>query len=193
MFGEIKGLPITEHSVRDRRNASRQEPRAEFVDWGPPDRLYASTSMRSLEAFKCAALQSAELADRYHWALYRSFFARARDISDPGVLVEIAAECGLDAARFAKDFVSGHGRNSVMSDYHEAVEYWGVLTQGIPLVIVGTTPMVGAVPQESYEAVIHHARRGEEAARALVSDLESPFRSRPQPAPSPSSRLEGWS
>lgn len=180
LSGEIKALPITEHSIRDRRNASRQEPRAKFVDWGDPDRPYVTTSMRSLEAAKCAARQGDEMADRYHWALYRAFFAQARDVSDPGVLVQVASESGLDTTRFAEDFVAGVGRKAVLGDYHEAIEYWGALTQGVPLVIVGIVPMVGSIPEESYTNVIEYVRRGQEGARALLSGLESPLRTRAQ-------------
>lgn len=163
IFGNLPAMPITEHSRRDRQKASAQEPAATFIDW-PADKTYVSTSMRALEAMKCAIAQNRALADKYHWALYRAFFAQGEDISEPSVLIRIAAECGLDLNRLSRDFVTGMGQPAVMADFAEAVEYWGVLTNGVPLVIIGGIPLVGAVPEESYRKVINHALAAQDAA-----------------------------
>lgn len=156
LFGEIKDMPITDHSVQDRRRASQLEPRAQFVDWDR-SRPYVSTSMRALEAAKCANAQGNVPGDEYHNALYRAFFAESRDISDPRVLLQLAADCRLDLDRFTSDFVAGYGRDLVIADYLEAREYWGALTTGVPLVIINGIPLVGAVPESSYDKLLGYA------------------------------------
>jgi predicted DsbA family dithiol-disulfide isomerase len=166
VIGEIH-MPITKHSIDDRRTAGRDEARAVFAPWGDEGREYVSTSLRACEAAKCAFDQGEAEGERYHRKLYQAFFAESRDISDPGVLVKLALECGLDVARFGDAFISGRGREAVMSDYHEAREFWGALTNGVPLAVIGNTPLVGAVPQASYLKVADHVRR--EAAMARRS------------------------
>jgi predicted DsbA family dithiol-disulfide isomerase len=168
IFENLSGRPITEHGREDRRKAAAQEPKAEFMEWKPPERPYVATSMRALEAAKCAAAQN-DRDSPYHWALYRAFFAEARDISDPAVLVGLAGQCGLDICRFANDFVSGAGKPGVMADFTEAVEFWGILTSGVPLVIIGGIPLVGAVPEDSYTKIIDHALALQRTARMLHS------------------------
>jgi predicted DsbA family dithiol-disulfide isomerase len=73
-----------------------------------------------MEALKVAGeLGGPEAADRYDEAARRAFFLDRRDLSIRPTLAEIAAETGLDRARFLDAFDGGGHRRSVVADWEE--------------------------------------------------------------------------
>jgi predicted DsbA family dithiol-disulfide isomerase len=128
-----------------------------FNPWPHVDH-YPNWSLPGLEAAKCAALQGTGAFDRLHLRLYRAFITESRNIADPGEVVKIAAEEGLDADRFLADYRAGTGRDGVVKDYTEAVEE-GV--RSIPTVVFPETgqALVGLVDLAQYRTAIAEATR----------------------------------
>ena len=87
----------------------------------PPRRqTWPSTLLPAMEALKVAGeLGGPEAADRYDEAARRAFFLDRRDLSIRPTLAEIAAETGLDRARFLDAFDGGGHRRSVVADWEE--------------------------------------------------------------------------
>ncbi|MBI4639836.1 MAG: DsbA family protein [Candidatus Tectomicrobia bacterium] len=127
------------------------EPDADFRPY--TNDIYPKSSIYALSAAKCAELQGKDFAEKYHNRLMRAIFAESKDISDRGVLIELASEAGLDIERFKIDYDSGSQRETVMKDYLEAVNQWGIT--GIPTAIfVEKYSLVGAQPLEVYRHAI---------------------------------------
>jgi predicted DsbA family dithiol-disulfide isomerase len=89
--------------------------------FSPPKReTWPSTFLPAMEALKVAGeLGGPEAADRYDEAARRAFFLDRRDLSIRPTLAEIAAETGLDRARFLDAFDGGGHRRSVVADWEE--------------------------------------------------------------------------
>lgn len=126
-----------------------------FTPW-PHDEL-PGFSLPALEAAKCVARQGAEMFERVHLALYEAFFTRSLNIADPAVLARVVAGCGADAARFARDFEDGTGRDAVAADYEGAVTEHGV--RAIPTVVFPKTgrALVGLAEAAVYRSAIEEA------------------------------------
>lgn len=144
------GRPITAHSAESRERAGQEE--EGFQPWDETQ-AYPSSSMPAQIAAKCALRQGEDAFERFHHAVFRAFFEECRDISDPGVLVGLADDTGLDVQRFRADFGSGSQESEVLAEYEEgrsAYEGWGV-----PLALIGGRfPLAGAVPIEMYRRAI---------------------------------------
>jgi predicted DsbA family dithiol-disulfide isomerase len=89
--------------------------------FAPPRRqTWPSTLLPAMEALKVAGeLGGTEAADRFDEAARRAFFLDRRDLSIRPTLAEIAAEAGLDRARFLDAFDGGGLRRSVVADWQE--------------------------------------------------------------------------
>ncbi len=154
--GEVPSRPITQHSIDSRAEADQEEPHALFGEWDVSQN-YPNTSMRALEAAKCAALQGDDAFDRYHRQLFLSFFAEGNNISDPMVLVQIAQAAGLNVEAFASEFAGCFQREAVLDDFRQAVVDNDINALGLPVVIANDEfRIVGAAPAESYSQLIDH-------------------------------------
>jgi predicted DsbA family dithiol-disulfide isomerase len=109
--------------------------------------------MPSQIAGKCALRQGVSAFERFHTAVFRALFGESRDISDVDVLLELAAEAGLDVDRFQADLDDSAHEEAVLAEFEEArAEYEG---WGVPLAIIGGRyPVVGAAPIEMYRRAI---------------------------------------
>jgi len=150
MLGEWPGGRISSHSAESRERAAQEE--ADFRPWDE-SQPYPSSSIPAQAAAKCALLQGKDAFERFHERVFAAFFGDCRDISDRRVLVEVAADAGLDIARFCADFDSGSQKAAVLAELVEGrKEYEG---WGVPLAMVGGRyPLVGAVPMEMYRRAI---------------------------------------
>jgi predicted DsbA family dithiol-disulfide isomerase len=83
-----------------------------------------------------------------HGALYRAYFAEARNIGDPGVLVEIARSVGVPADA-VRDVVMNRSFERVVDEDWEKARRYGVT--GVPTFVAGTYKLVGAHP---YDALV---------------------------------------
>ena len=154
--GELPSRPITQHSIDSRKEADQEEPQALFGEWDASQN-YPNTSMRALEAAKCAALQGGDAFSRYHWQLFLAFFAGGKNISDPMVLVQVAQAAGLNVEAFAREFASCSQREAVLDGFRDAVVDYNVNALGLPVVVANDEfRIVGAAPTESYFQLIDH-------------------------------------
>jgi len=89
-----------------------------------------------------------------HDALFRAYFVDARDIGDPGVLVEIAASVGLPADQAREVLEKRTHRAAIDADWEKSRQY-GVT--GVPTFVIGTRGVVGAQPYEALEELVKRA------------------------------------
>ncbi len=132
--------------------AGQPEP-GEFTVWAT-DEDPPTHSVPALIAGKAAATFGEEAFRRFHLEVMRAYFKENRDISDPGVLSEVAVRSGVPAGEFEERL--GEGRDAfegeVFAEHQEAVSL-GVT--GIPSVVVDDALLVpGAVEREVYREVI---------------------------------------
>jgi predicted DsbA family dithiol-disulfide isomerase len=86
----------------------------------PRRETWPSTLLPAMEALKAAGeLGGPEAADRFDEAARRAFFLDRRDLSIRPTLADLAAEAGLDRARFLDAFDGGGHRRSVIADWEE--------------------------------------------------------------------------
>jgi predicted DsbA family dithiol-disulfide isomerase len=92
------------------------------------------------------------LQTRTAMALFRRYFERGEDISDPGVLRAAAEEAGLDGAVVAALLAGDADRTEVLAEA-EAARELGVT--GVPtFLIAGQYVLTGAQPVEVWDDVI---------------------------------------
>lgn len=121
-------------------------------------------SMPGLLACKAAEFQGGQKA---YWDMFdriqRAHAVEARNIADPQVLHDCAAEVGLDLERWTQDFNSIEVRRTVEHDLTEAQ------TQGIhavpTLVLNDKWAIPGAAPEEMLRRVIDEVLAGRNPAR----------------------------
>jgi predicted DsbA family dithiol-disulfide isomerase len=92
-----------------------------------------------------------------HDALFRAYFAEARDISQPAVLLDIAREVGLpvDAAREVLE--KRTFKDAVDADWKLSRE---VGVTGVPTFVAGRQGVVGAQPYETLVQLVQQAGAG---------------------------------
>jgi len=109
--------------------------------------------MKALEAAKAVEAQGEEVFIKYHFGLLKALFEENRDISDSGILLELAGEMGADRGRLWADLGSGHYRQVVWAEHRHAVERFGIAA--VPAVVLAEKELiVGAVPREVYRKAI---------------------------------------
>jgi len=98
------------------------------------DKTFPSRDIPSHEAAKCAGLQGEDAFARYHLALHRAKHVDKKDITNQLILRDIAAEVGLDVARWEEDMKSGAAIPLIAQDHEEAAAE-GVF--GVPTLYFG--------------------------------------------------------
>ena len=132
-------------------NANSQPDSGDFTLWESEEE-FPNCSMPSAEAGLAARFQGPEEWEKFHDNLLAAFFTENRNISDPGVVSDVAEESGLDMDRYRDALESGGLREKAVKEYMEATNL-GIT--GIPSVVVNDKAvMVGAVPAEQYRYVI---------------------------------------
>jgi len=149
---EKPGRLATEKTQEGRRRVAAQEPRAHFA---PPavGTVLPASSMPALIAAKCAEGQSDAAFQRLHDGLFVAHFRDNLDIARPDVLWGVARNCGLDMARFERDYAGGEIYRAALTDFAEGTAWFGV--SAVPAVIFNEkVSLVGAVPVERYRAIL---------------------------------------
>lgn len=116
----------TESWMRPAAQPDAGEFRVWATDEEPP-----SHSIPSAVAVKAAERQGA--LPRYHRALMHAYFARNLNVSSRRVIEQLASECDLDMASFARDLEDPALAQQVIADHSEAVEM-GI--SGVPCVVL---------------------------------------------------------
>ena len=103
---------------------AQQEVDLPIGPWRSPEWQYPATILPAFEALVCAAEQGNPAASEFGWRVRRAFFGESRCISMRHVLLEIAAESGLDVECFARAWDTGNARATVIAESHHG---WEVL------------------------------------------------------------------
>ncbi len=86
------------------------------------------------------------VTDALHDALYRAYFVDASNISDPGVLVAVAASVGLDPEE-ARTVLEERRFSDTVDEHWRSARDMGVT--GVPTFVAGGYGVVGAQPYET--------------------------------------------
>jgi len=156
---ERPGRRVTREMQAGRQRVAAEEPRAAFAP-PPLDAPLPSSSVPVLTAAKCAERQGPEAFARFHARLFLACFRDTLDVGQLPVLRDLVRECGLDVARFDRDWAAGEAYQAVLRDYAEGAAWFGV--SALPTVIFDErVSLVGAVPTERYRALIDWILAGE--------------------------------
>jgi predicted DsbA family dithiol-disulfide isomerase len=133
--------------------ASMKEELGVEINSGP----FGINSRPSLIGAKFAEEQGA--GEAYHWAVLRAYWEEEKDISDLGVLGEIAAGVGLDPDRYQESLDHAPYGAQVNADIEQAMEYG---LSGVPSMIFANKYLiVGAQPLPVLEEAVVEIRRRE--------------------------------
>jgi putative protein-disulfide isomerase len=69
---------------------------------------------------------------RYFKAVQHAFYAEGRNVTEPGVLADIAEQLGLPRAEFGRAFASQEMRDATLQDFQQS-QAWGV--RGFPTLV----------------------------------------------------------
>ena len=100
---------------------ARQELELPIGAWQAPEWQYPVTLLPAFEALGCAERQGEQQGWEFSWRVRRAFFEQSRNVAMRHVLLELAAESGLDVARFRHDWDSGTERRRALE---ESVRGW---------------------------------------------------------------------
>ena len=89
-----------------------------------------------------------------HDALYKAYFVDARNIGDPGILVELAQSVGLPADEARAVLAERRFKDAVDADWAKSHRY-GVT--GVPTFVAGRYGVVGAQPYAELEQLLDKA------------------------------------
>lgn len=92
------------------------EPDIPYQPWHAPASTWPVTLWPAFEAIKCAERQGIEYTLDLDWAIRTAFFADSRCVSLRQVLLDLAAQVGLDLDRFVADFDAGVAKWQVIAE-----------------------------------------------------------------------------
>ena len=122
----------------------------EGLPYGKRTHTYNSRLAQELGAWG----DETEHAEALHDALYRAYFVDAKNIGDADVLVDIAAEVGLDASEAREVLERRSHKAQVDQDWSQSRQ---VGVTGVPTFVAGGYGVVGAQPYEILERLVEHA------------------------------------
>ena len=99
----------------------------------------------------------------YHSNMFKAYWQEHRNIGLREVVLEVAAESGLDTAELAKALDEGRYEAEMATVYDECGQY-GI--NGVPTFIIGRYMVVGAQPYEMLERALSLAEQEAEAPSA---------------------------
>ena len=129
----------------------RARMQAEGLPYGNRTMTYNSRLAQELAAW--ADTQPG--GEAIHDAMFRAYFVDARNIGDPGVLVEVATSVGLPAERAREVIEKRTHQAAVDADWEKSRRY-GVT--GVPTFVAGNQGVVGTQPFEVLEDLVGRAR-----------------------------------
>ena len=114
-----------------------------------PARNMTYNSRLAQELAKWAATKDVD--DKIHDLLFRAYFVELKNIGQPEILVELAAQASLPADEAMEVLVSRSFKDKVDADWHRCADL-GVTA--VPTFVCGRYMMVGAHPYEHLEQLI---------------------------------------
>jgi predicted DsbA family dithiol-disulfide isomerase len=120
---------------------------AEGLPYG--ERTHTYNSRLAQELGKWADTQPG--GETFHDAMFRAYFVEARDISQPAVLLEIAAQAGLPIEAAREVIEKRTFKEAVDRDWELSRRY-GIT--GVPTFVMGDRGVVGAQPYEVLEQLV---------------------------------------
>ncbi len=146
LFGGQSALPRIEASQKRMKALTA----AEGLPMADRTMVYNSRLAQELGVWAAAQGKGPE----FHQAAFRAYFAEARNISDPEVLVALAEGVGLDGAQARKVLTERLYKSEVDSEW-SASEAAGV--NAVPTFEAGGTRVVGAQPYEVLAQLVEKA------------------------------------
>ena len=130
-----------------------QAPECGFVPWTESDDEPPTHSLPAAVAGKVALGFGRTAFDRFHLATMRAYFVEHRTISDPDVLSDIAASCGIERDEFRMRLQRDGGElaRRVIDEHNTAIE--GDV-HAVPSVVINGFPIPGAQDIETYRRMI---------------------------------------
>jgi predicted DsbA family dithiol-disulfide isomerase len=146
----------------DQRKAMHAQMKARMDAEGLPygERTMTYNSRLAQELGKWADTQPG--GEAIHDALFRAYFVDTRDISNSGVLLEIAQRAGLSADGAREVLEKRTFKDAVDADWKLSREY-GIT--GVPTFVIGHHGVVGAQPYEALEQLVREAVPPNDAER----------------------------
>jgi predicted DsbA family dithiol-disulfide isomerase len=89
--------------------------------------------------------------DKFHDAMYRTYFVDARNIGDPEVLIDVVQALGMNADEARRVLMERSFSQAVDADWAKSRAY-GVT--GVPTFVAGNQGVVGAQPYEALEELL---------------------------------------
>jgi len=90
----------------------------------------------------------------FHDAMFKAYFVETRNIGDPAVLLEVAAEAGLPADE-ARRVLDERTHSAAVDEDWQYAHDMGVT--GVPTFVAGTFGVVGAQPYETLVQLVEKA------------------------------------
>jgi predicted DsbA family dithiol-disulfide isomerase len=136
----------------------RRQAAAEGVDFAPrsPESRLANTH-RALAASVWVGAEEPQLFEAFHRAVFAAAFTDNRDIGDPAVLRELAADAGIDVGRMELALAGGACEAALGAAAADARRR--NLTAVPAFVFDGVTVIVGAHPVASLRQAAQRAAR----------------------------------
>ena len=113
-------------------------------------------TMYALEATEYAQEQGQFYT--FHLAAYKAFWERGENLGDRDVLLKLALECGLDREELSHRLESGHYRETVLSQYRQAID---LNIRGVPAFLIGNQLFTGAQPYEIFKLAMARAQESQ--------------------------------
>ncbi len=138
----------------------RRQAEAEGLQVGTLSRV--ANTHRALLAGAYAEAEEPEHFEPFHRALFRAYFGEGRNIGDPAIIREVAAEAGLDVERMEAALAAGTFEHDLERTTADARRYG--ITGTPTFVFGGRYGAVGAQPTAELRRVAERALTDEEAA-----------------------------
>ena len=129
----------------------------------PQQSIVGRRRLAKIEHVPVAAEFGPEAYQKFHHGALKAYFTENRTISERSVLLDIAAEVGIDRAEFDAKWESNEEAyfNQVVHEHNEAI---GAGINAVPSLVVGERYLVpGAVDVSDYRNVIERFRAERDA------------------------------
>ncbi len=143
-------------------NPASQEPETHFTVWASNE-SQPSSSIPAHVAHKAVSLVSPDRAMDYHHRLLTAYFSENRNIAESDVLLELAADIGVDREAVAEVATTRRDEltQRVIDEHNLALQSQ---VTAVPTVMFESTfPVPGAQPLETYRRIVERIEENKAA------------------------------